>query len=456
MTDSEAFEELLSAQDIAELFGSESAVPDDIKSLFEPAPPQETVVNPPAQNHSASFPLLSSEEDLISALFEDAPAPAPAPAEVPEGITSLFGPEDDFSFSPFEEKKAPAPPPPSEPTPSPPEARPEPPPEKVQDPSPAQTPVRDPSIDVDAFLTTFAQHCVAFGYYCDQYMRQEINLGEITRHMSQATGEGEAFFDKHHTSMSPEEVYRYQVMQKTLDDMATSLIETEIQRNREVIQEAMSNGEYFIVNITFNSIHSSIYMVYNAPGERQKLERDHKLALLQEEQELTQALMKVLKVIDQKKEPPSLTLEEFQKLHKALHIYVEYFKKVDYPEIKKASDQRVLRQMTEFVEHCESRGYFGNRREVFRYTSEFIATLKSGMTKEVHTDLDTLRERLRPPDPSKELDRLYQVALQAEGEANVYSAVIAFNNFAEANANLPKVRLYKQEIRQSIQRKGLS
>lgn len=455
MTDNEAFEELLSAQDIAELFGSDDTVPDDIKSLFESAPPQESAASPPAQNHTASFPLPSSEEDLISALFDDvtpAPAPTKTPevSETPEGITSLFGPEDDFSFSPFK----------TEPTTPTPPTTPEAParsiPEPETAPTPEPLPARDPDIDVDGFLNTFGQHCVAFGYYCDQYMRQEINLGEITRHMSEATGEGEAFFDQHHTIMAPEEVYRYQVMQKTLDDMATSLIETEIQRNRQVIQEAMSNGEYFIVNITFNSIHSSIYMVYNAPGERQKLERDHKLALLQEEQELTQALMKVLKVIDQKKLPPSLALEEFQKLHKALHIYVEYFKKVDYPEIKKASDQRVLRQMSEFVEHCENHGYFGDRREVFRHTSEFIATLKSGISKNLHGNLDALRERLRPPDPNKELERLYQVALQAEGEANVYSAVIAFNNFAEAHAHLPKIRTYKQEIRRSIQRKGLS
>ena len=131
MTDSEAFEELLSAQDIAELFGSDDKVPDDIKKLFEPASPQESAANPPAQNHTASFPLLSSEEDLISALFDDVPlAPKKTTevsevSEIPEGITSLFGPEDDFHFSPFKTESStpaqatvPPTPPPSEPVPS--------------------------------------------------------------------------------------------------------------------------------------------------------------------------------------------------------------------------------------------------------------------------------------------------------------------------------------------------
>ncbi len=418
MTDNEAFEELLSAEDIAALFSSDDQVSEDIKNLFETPPANAPTETPPRET---------------------------APAEDPfGGITSLFGPEDDFSFTPPFSSPSPA-------------AAPSSPPVEEKPPTPPEVIANAPSsVDVDAFLNTFSQRCVAFGYYCDQYMRQEINLGEITRHMSEATGEGEAFFDEHHAYMSPEAVYRYQVMQKTLDDMATSLIETEVQRNREVIQEAMQNGEYFIVNITFNSIHSSIYMVYNSPGERQKMERDHKLALLQEEQELTQALMKVLKVIDQKNKPVSLDPEEFQKLHKTLHIYVEYFKKVDYPDIKKASDNRVLRQMTACVEHFESNGYFGNRREVFRQVSEFVATLKGGIIKELHPELDALRERLRPPDPTKELDRLYRVAIDAEGETNVYSAVIAFNNFAEANPNLLKIREYKQEIRKSIQRKGLA
>ena len=166
--------------------------------------------------------------------------------------------------------------------------------------------------------------------------------------------------------------------------------------------------------------------------------------------------MKVLKVIDQKKTPPTLKADDMQKLHKAFQIYVEYFKKVDYPEIKKASDHRVIRQMEEFVEYLEKNSYLGDRREAFRCTSEFVATLKAGLHKEMHEKLDEFRERLRPPDPSKELDRLYKIALEAEGEANVYSAVIAFNNFAEANPNLVKVREYKQEIRKSIQRKGLA
>ncbi len=380
----------------------------------------------------------------------EAPAPAPAEAPTPANTAAAYPLLVDSDTTPSNTTTSPVE------ASAPPTIQSEPQPEPEPEPE-AQSPEDDESHEkIEDFLTGFGQRCVAFGYYCDQYMREEINLGEITRHMSEATGEGEAFFDQHHGIMKPEQLYRYQTMQKTLDDMATNLIETEIKRNRSVIQEAMSNGEYFIVNITFNSIHSSIYMVYNSPGERYKMERDHKLALLQEEQELTQALMKVLKVIDQKNTPESASSEDLQKLHKTLQIYVAYFKKVDYPDVKMASDKRVLRQMKDFVDHMAAHDYYDNRREIFRQISEFIATLKGGIHKELHEELDNLRERVRPPNPSEELDRLYKAALEAEGETNVYSAVIAFNNFAEKHRSLVKIHEYKNEIRKSIQRKGLS
>ena len=131
---------------------------------------------------------------------------------------------------------------------------------------------------IEDFLESFSHKCVEFGYYCDQYMREEINLGEITRKLSEATGEGEGFFGANHAMMTPQQFHRFEVMQRSLDQMTTQLIETEIKRNKQIIQEALSKGEYFIVNITFNSIHSSIYMAYNNPNDQLKMERDAKLA----------------------------------------------------------------------------------------------------------------------------------------------------------------------------------
>jgi len=316
--------------------------------------------------------------------------------------------------------------------------------------------INEPGDVVADFLASFGQKCVEFGYYCDQYMREEINLGEITRRMSEATAEGESFFEIHHAMMSPEQVYRYQVMQQTLDSMTTDLIETEIKRNRAVISEALSKGEYFIVNITFNSIHSSIYMVYSTPGDSRKTERDQKLATLQQEQELAQALMKVLKVIDQKIRPEHFEELAYRKVLKAFQIYVEYFKHIEQSPIKMAADERVVIQFTEMAEYLEANQYFGDRDLAYAQICLCHDTLKNNLSAERVWKLDKLRERLRPPNATEELERLYQEALNAEGEANIYSAVIAFNNFIEKHPYEPKVGPFKRNIREMLVRKGYS
>lgn len=313
--------------------------------------------------------------------------------------------------------------------------------------------INDPQDGVEGFLTQFGHKCVEFGYFCDQYMREEINLGEITRRMSEATGEGEAFFDTHHAMMTPEQVYRYQTMQQTLDGMTTNLIETEIKRNRQIIQEALRKGEYFIVNITFNSIHSSIYMVYSSPGQNQS-ERDQKLAVLQQEQELAQALMKVLKVIDQKIRPELFNDIEYRKLLKAFQIYVEYFKRVERNFIKDACDGRVLNQLRDLVSFLQTHDYFGDQYLAYQQLKLYCETLKESFQPSMNSELQALQLAIRPLDPAEELERLYQEALKAEGEANVYSAVVAFNNFAELHPNEPKARQYKREIRAALARKG--
>lgn len=314
----------------------------------------------------------------------------------------------------------------------------------------------EPEDIVEGFLSSFGQKCVGFGYYCDQYMREEINLGEITRRMSEATAEGESFFEIHHAMMSPQQVHRYHVMQQTLDNMTTDLIETEIKRNRQIISEALSKGEYFIVNITFNSIQSSIYMVYSSPGKNLQSERDEKLAALQQDQELAQALMKVLKVIDQKIRPEYFDEQAYQRVVKAFQIYVEYFKRIEPSAIKSAADERVVLQFTELADYLEAQNYFGNRQQAYDKLNLCYAALKDHVSAERLWKLDKVRERLRPPSSSEVLDTLFQEVLQATTEANIYSAVIAFNNFIQAHPNEPKISHYKREVQAHIKRLGFS
>lgn len=316
--------------------------------------------------------------------------------------------------------------------------------------------LEQPSEDVvEGFLQAFGQKCVGFGYFCDQYMREEINLGEITRRLSEATGEGESFFGAHHAMMTSQQVYRYQTMQDTLDSMTTELIETEIKRNYKVIQEALRKGEYFIVNITFNSIHSSIYMAYSSPGQNHS-ERDQKLAVLQQQQELAQALMKVLKVIDQKIKPEFFDATEYRKVLKAFQIYIEYFKPVERNEIKAACDDRVLSQFKDMLAYLKKHRYFGDRNLAHKQILEQVSVLRVGLPFAHCEVLEALADQVRPLEPAEELEILYRDALKAEGEANVYSAVVAFNNFLEKHPQDSLARKYKKEIMRSLASRGYS
>lgn len=314
--------------------------------------------------------------------------------------------------------------------------------------------IEEPQDVVEEFLLEFSKKCVEFGYYCDQYMREEINLGEITRRMSEATAEGESFYATHHAMMTPEQVYRYQVMQQTLDEMTTNLIETEIKRNKQIIKEALRKGEYFIVNITYNSIHSSIYMAYT--GDKMRPERDRKLAELQQDQELTQALMKVLKVIEQKIRPEVFDEFEYRKLVKAFQIYVEYFKRVERGPVKESCDGRVVVLVRELVDYLQSRDWFGDRHEAFKQVHLIAETLRECLSLAQIDEVEALEERVLPPDPTQVLEQLFTEAMHAEGEANIYSAVVAFNNFITENPSEPKVGEFKRRLRQMLVQKGMA
>jgi hypothetical protein len=308
---------------------------------------------------------------------------------------------------------------------------------------------------IDVFLDNFSHKCVEFGYYCDQYMREEINLGQITHKLSEATGEGESFFSVNHAMMTPQQYHRFETMQRSLDQMTVQLIETEIRRNRHTVEEAIRNGEYFLVNITQNSIQSSIYIAYNNPSEHSRRERDARLAELQQERELAQALIKVLKVIEAKIAVESYNEQEYHKIQKAFQIYVEYFKNTPRQSLKQAADRRAIRLLEQHVAQIEAQKFGGDRRLSLQHVSACAALLNPIADAEERMRLENLRERVRPPDPRIELQRLFSEVEQAEGESNIYSAVVAFNNFAEEHSGEPAVHDYKRRLRLILHQKGM-
>ena len=213
-------------------------------------------------------------------------------------------------------------------------------------------------VDVEKFLDEFNQKCVGFGYYCDQYMREEIGIGDITRHLSEATADAEVFFGENSFSMSMEQLQRYGVIQKTLDNMTSQLFETEIKRNKTVVPEALKNGEYFIVNLTYNSIKSSLYMVYSK--SKIKTDQNQAVTSLEQEQEATQSMIKVLKAIESTIKIDSVAQINYPKIQKALDIYVNYFSTTTV-STKPACDERVFRIFDEHVTFLIEHDYGGNQ-----------------------------------------------------------------------------------------------
>lgn len=211
---------------------------------------------------------------------------------------------------------------------------------------------------IEKFLEEFNQKCVEFGYYCDQYMREELGIGDITRHLSEATADAEMFFADHSFFMNLEQLQRYGMIQKTLDNMTSQLFETEIKRNRKMILEALKNGEYFIVGLTFNSIKSSIYMTFSK--NKIKTEQEEKLSELEREQEATQTMIKVLKAIEAVIKVDDLAHIDYHKIQKALEIYVNYFKNAEQVPAKPACDERVFKLFDEHVDFLRNMGFGGD------------------------------------------------------------------------------------------------
>jgi len=212
---------------------------------------------------------------------------------------------------------------------------------------------------VDKFLAEFSQKCVEFGYYCDQYMRNEINIGDITRHLSEATADAEMLFAEYSFSMGMEQLQRYGVIQNSLDTMTFKLFETEVERNRSVILEALKHGEYFIIGLTYNSIKSSVYMMNSK--KKIKTDQEQQLAQLEREQEATQGMVKVLKAIESVIKVESVAQLDFAKIQRALEIYVNYFRNAEQVYTKPASDERVFVLFGEHVEFLKAHDFAGDK-----------------------------------------------------------------------------------------------
>lgn len=243
----------------------------------------------------------------------------------------------------------------------------------------------DPAV-IDQFLSDFSQRCVEFGYYCDQYMRGEIGISDITRHLSEATADAEMLFGEYSFSMTIEQLQRYGVIQNSLDSMTYKLFETEIERNKKVILEALKNGEYFIIGLTYNTIKSSIYMMHSK--KKIKTEQEAMLAELEREQEATQAMIKVLKAIEAVIKVEHIHQVDYAKIQKALEIYINYFRNAEQVPTKSAADERVFNLFGEHVEFLVQHDFAGDK------TSAALHIAKCTGILQVLAHTDEQRKRL--------------------------------------------------------------
>ncbi len=67
-------------------------------------------------------------------------------------------------------------------------------------------------------------------------------MGDITRHLSEASADAESFFAEQSHRMDLEQLQRYAMLQNQLDSLTVQVFETEIAHNQKVINEAWSPG----------------------------------------------------------------------------------------------------------------------------------------------------------------------------------------------------------------------
>ncbi|PKL79038.1 MAG: hypothetical protein CVV27_02465 [Candidatus Melainabacteria bacterium HGW-Melainabacteria-1] len=192
---------------------------------------------------------------------------------------------------------------------------------------------------IDGFLDAFADRCEEFKQVCADYLQGKVELDQITRAMSEATADAELKFSEFSFQMSMEQLQRFGMLQKILDSMMVEIFEADIINNRQTCARAIENGEYFLVGLTFRSIESAIYMRHSK--DRIKLDQERRLSSLQQEQQSTEAMLKVIKALQQALEG-SLDATALGRIEKAVGLYVSYFQPLERSELLSACDRRVL------------------------------------------------------------------------------------------------------------------
>ena len=193
--------------------------------------------------------------------------------------------------------------------------------------------------ELNSFLDDFAQKTLDFAQACEKYQRGEINISKINAILGEANADVERFFSKRHL-MDLGHLERYGLLQQQLDAMTVQLFEAEIEKNRHAIFEAIRNGHYFIVNITYNSIKSSIYMMYSK--QKDKSEQEIRLAETQQQLETAQVFIDMLKVLEAALRVNLPDQLDFPGIQKLLKLYTEKFRNASSIPIKMASDHRVF------------------------------------------------------------------------------------------------------------------
>lgn len=212
--------------------------------------------------------------------------------------------------------------------------------------------------EIEAFLADFGKRCESFGARCEAHARNELGLDDLTRSLSEATAEAENAFARCSPGMSLEQLQRYGSLQSRLDSLTFGLFETEIRRNRAIMLDALRKGDYFIVNLTFGTIRSSIYMMF--AKQKIKTEQEAQLTQLDTDQEASRSLIKVLKAIEGMIRVGCFEELDYAKLQKVLEIYLTFFRQGENSEIKRAGDERVFALFEEHVEFLRSMGFGGD------------------------------------------------------------------------------------------------
>lgn len=205
-----------------------------------------------------------------------------------------------------------------------------------------------PDQDIEAQLNDFAAKIENYAQVCAQYSAGSLSLSDITRELGEAATDAEVFFGEQSHRMNMEQLQRYALLQNRLDSLTGQVFESEIASNQATILAAIEHGDYFIVNLTYNAIKSSLHMIY--VKQKIKTQQEQRLAETQQDLEIAQTFIKVLKALESVLRPESGQLE-WPKIEKALSIYRDYFQNAPPVPLKQASDRRLFGL---FAEHAQA------------------------------------------------------------------------------------------------------